>query len=129
MRDGKMRKAFRAAAFAVTVFAAGLFAQEARAAYGAIAYSPTDGIFGHARAGANRAIAEVVALQFCRAHGGRSCRVVYWFRNSCAALASGRRHGWGVYGGGAVRAAQAGALAACRAHTAGCRIRVWVCSG
>jgi hypothetical protein len=123
-----MRKIVLAFSFVATLFASGLFAQEAAAAYAAIAYSPYDRLYGRSHGFGSLAGAQRAALAFCISAGGGSCRVVAWARNSCAALAVGRA-GWGSYGGSSRRAVQRRALANCRARTGGCRVVAWTCSG
>jgi hypothetical protein len=124
-----MKKVFLTIAFGATLLTSGLFAQEAAAAYAAIAFSPSDGSHGRSHGFGNRAQAERAAMNFCRNAGGGNCRIVNWSQNSCAALAVGRNNGWGAFGGASRAVAERRALANCNEQTSGCQIRAWTCSG
>lgn len=116
------------------VFAAGaLFlgdapgVQSASAGYGAIAYSPSSGVWGYSYNYGSRGAAERRALRECRIRGG-GCRSIVWFRNACGALASGHGNAYGWSWNTSRAAARRRAMRECRARTGGCRIRVDVCS-
>lgn len=65
--------------------------------FGAIAYSPTDGLYGIAHNNVNLEAAEQEAMGNCAViAGGRSCRVVISYGNACAALAISSDGAWGA---------------------------------
>ncbi len=101
--------------------------QGAAAGYGAIAYSPSSGVWGYSYNYGSRGSAQRRALRECRARG-RGCRSVVWFRDACGALASGRGNAYGWSWNTSRAAARRRAMRECRARTGGCRIRVDVCS-
>jgi len=94
------QKQTKLALFVLTLFT-GLLSGVAHgivpAPYGAIAYSPTDGALGIARKTVNQEAAEQLAMGNCAitAHG-KSCRIVVWFYNACAALAKSPNGDWGA---------------------------------
>jgi hypothetical protein len=123
-----MKRTLLALSFTATLLASGLFTQAAEAAYAAIAYSPSDRIYGRSHGFGTRWQAERAAMAFCINGGGGSCRVVAWSHNSCSALAVGRS-GWGSHGGGSRGFAERRAYENCSARTGGCRLMAWTCSG
>lgn len=115
---------------AAVVFAITLFGSAAAASageYGAIAFSQQDGARGYSHNYNSRAAGERVALSNCRVHGSE-CRIAYWFRNACAALAAGDGYGYGVAHADTRGAAERKALLNCRARTVSCEVAVWACS-
>lgn len=65
--------------------------------YGAIAYSPTDGLYGVAQKNVELEAAEQEAIGNCAVlAGGRSCRIVISYRNACGALAVSDDGAWGA---------------------------------
>jgi hypothetical protein len=67
------------------------------APWGAIAYSPSDGLFGIAQNAVEREAAQQAALGSCAVQaGGRSCRVVVTFHDACGALAVSDNGIWGA---------------------------------
>lgn len=99
--------------------------------YGAIAYSTSTDAHGFSYNYASRAQAEVAALGHCRDFGGdaANCKVVVWFYDRCAALATGDNgaHGWAHHSWR--QTAADNALANCWSiGGANCRIVREVCS-
>jgi len=101
--------------------------ESAAAGYGAIAYSPSNGVWGYSYDYGSRAAAERRAMRECRARGA-GCRPVVWFRNACGALATGRGDAYGWAWNNSRAQARRRALRECRNRTTGCRLRVDVCS-
>ena len=95
--------------------------------YGAISYSRESEFSGTSHGFSNRASAEARAQTEC-AIGGRDCKVIVWFWNSCAAIAvGGDVVAWGR--DPSLRVAKASALNECRnSDGAGCRIEDLACS-
>jgi uncharacterized protein DUF4189 len=99
---------------------------EARAYYGAIAYSPSTRAHGWSYDYDSRGEAERRALDKCNRHAG-DCVVPVWFRNACGALAvgaDGYGSGWGV----SRKAAETFAVQSCGRYSGGCSIVRWVCT-
>jgi serine/threonine-protein kinase len=92
--------------------------------FGAIAYSQANGAHGYGYKARSRDAAEEKALQEC----GPSCKVVIWFRNSCAALAVGKGRGYGTFWSAAEDAVLTGAMRECRKNTSACELTRMVCS-
>jgi hypothetical protein len=93
--------------------------------FGAIAYSRATKAFGYAINMPSREAAAERAVQQC---GSPGCEVVQRFRNACAALAIGR-NGFGAAWAFNQRAAAIRAGEICDRYSAGCSIKVSVCSG
>jgi hypothetical protein len=106
--------------------------------YGAIALSPRTLKYGYAFRFASRKQAEEAALTFCYANKGnpRDCKVLVWYRNTCASLAikppstEGKLDGaWGAQWASSRDAARKKALAACQSQSAtGCRTELTSCA-
>ena len=65
--------------------------------YGALAYSPSDGLYGVATMNATQEGADQEALGMCSiTAGGRSCRVVSRFANACGAISKASDGAWGA---------------------------------
>jgi len=94
--------------------------------YGAIAYSPSTGARGFSYDYPTRRDAESRAMSECAARG-RGCKTVIWFKNACAALATGN-NGWGAAWAGSRRAAENQAMGSCSSRSRGCSILVWSCT-
>lgn len=93
--------------------------------FGAIAYSPREGIHGYGYNYPTKEAAEDAALQACRSRGGQACRLLIWFGNACGALAeSNDRFGyaWSLNR----LAAESEAVAKCGG---GCTLTQSVCTG
>ena len=58
---------------------------------------------------------------------GRGCKTVMWFKNACAALATGH-NGWGTAWADTRQAAERAAIGYCSKSTRGCSILVWTCT-
>lgn len=87
--------------------------------YGAIAYSPQDGIYGVATQNVELEAAEQEAMGNCAViNGGRSCRIVISFGNGCAALALSED---GAYGAHAARTTRGELMKGINAAYAGAR--------
>jgi serine/threonine-protein kinase len=104
---------------------------EARAYYGAIAYSPSTRAHGWAYDYGSRGEAEQRALDQCNRHSddrhAEDCVVPVWFRNACGALAVGSEgygSGWGV----SRKAAETFAIQSCSRYSGECSIVRWVCT-
>jgi serine/threonine-protein kinase len=95
--------------------------------YGALAYSPSRGIDGYAFNFRTKSAAQSVALRNCRARAS-GCRIVASFRGGCAALAVGRKSGWGASRGNRRAEARSRAMSTCRQYGSGCRIQRTVCT-
>ena len=110
----------------VVAVPAALVAGPALAGFGAIAYSASSGGYGVGEAAA-RGEAERAAMADCAGYG-RDCAVTVAFENACGALArAGAAHA--SASAGALGAAEAAALAACRRLSAsGCEIEVSFCA-
>ena len=120
------------AALAV-VFVATMACTQAQAQnrYGSIAFSQQpDGGYGWGITwnAESRAAARNRAMAGCRSEGGGKCSEIFWFRNTCGALAIGGGNGWGVGSGENTVKAQRGALQKCRARNRNCQIAVSRCA-
>ena len=94
--------------------------------FGAIAYSPKTGADGWAKDHPSREAAERAALEACRKHA-HDCRPVFYFWNTCAALAtSPSTYAWGWAEN--QTAADLEAMKACAKHAAGCKVIRQVCT-
>ncbi len=94
--------------------------------YGAIAYSMRTHRYGYATGEGSRAEAERTALGYCKV---ADCRIQVWYRNSCAAFATGNdgaATGWGYDTN--PRKARQRALNECKKRASDCRILVAACS-
>ena len=121
---------FAASAMVLVVTMACMQAQ-AQNRYGSIAFSQqTDGGYdwGITWNFESREAARNRAMAGCRSEGGRNCSEIFWFRNTCGALAIGGGNGWGTGSGETALAAQRGALGKCRARNRDCRIAVSRCA-
>lgn len=99
--------------------------------YGAIAFSGSADVHGFSRNHDSRARAEAEALAHCRTwgRGAEDCKVLLWFHDRCAALATGDNGAHGSAHDPQRRAAANRALAECRPlGGASCRIVREVCS-
>jgi serine/threonine-protein kinase len=92
--------------------------------YGAIAYAQSSGATGYSYDFRSRDGAEERALQEC----GRGCEVVIWFKNACAALATGDKNGYGSGWASSRSRAEEIALMVCEENTDNCAIKQWVCT-
>ena len=124
----------RSLIFAIVI--AGLMtcaASSSYAQFGAIAYSPSDGVVGASYGSASRMDAESLALHDCRKSGGRECRVVAWEHRSCAVLAVGKNNVFGVSAVGwtsELRShANDEAVESCSKSTTECKVMHSVCDG
>ena len=95
--------------------------------YGAIAYSRRTGHYGYATHHRSRRAAEDRALDEC---ARRDCKIEVWFRDNCAALATGSEGqvvGWAY--NRRLEEAKENAIEQCRAHDGRhCRVVVSACS-
>ena len=95
--------------------------------YGALAYDAENGDYGWSADFDNQTDAEQKALAGCASSS--SCKIVYDFWNSCAALAAAGDGSYSIQGGDNQDAAQRSALADCaRNGGLGCEIKVWGCT-
>jgi Domain of unknown function (DUF4189) len=96
-------------------------------AFGALAIDSNRGSgWGWSKGMSSRAAAQRAALAQC----GRTCHIVLTFWNTCGAFAADQTpgstiNGWGT--GPSTGAAQARAVAECRARGGACQARVWAC--
>ena len=97
-------------------------------AYGAIAYSRKDKLWGFTYNQTDRAAAEKLALQYCVKQGGARCLVEASFHNICGAIAAaGETVFWGT--AGTKYAAEQRALAECtRLGGKNCEAQASICS-
>ena len=104
---------------------------QAQNRYGSIAFSqqPDGGYeWGITWNFESREAARSRAIAGCRREGGRSCGEIFWFRNTCGALAIGSGNGWGAGAGKTTLEAQRGAIEKCRARNRDCQIAVSRCA-
>ena len=104
---------------------------QAQNRYGSIAFSQQGGSgyhWGFTWDFESREVARNRSIAGCRSEGGRNCSEIFWFRNTCGALAIGGGNGWGTGGGETTFKAQRGALEKCRAKNRDCRIAVSRCA-
>jgi hypothetical protein len=94
--------------------------------YGAIAYSPGKKAHGWAYNHPTRKAAESAALGNCRKFAP-DCKTLVWFKNACAALATGPG-GYGSAWGSTQTAADGEALKLCGQHSKGCSVTRRVCT-
>ncbi len=92
--------------------------------FGAIAYSQDSGANGYSVDYQSRGGAEERALQEC----GRGCRVVIWFKNACAALATGDDNAYGTGWSSSRGRAEGIAMSECNARASNCGILRWACT-
>jgi hypothetical protein len=100
------------------------------ALYGAIAYSPSTGVWGTAARHGSQAAAIQRALHECRNRGGADCTSEpLWFRSpSCGALAGGQGK-WALSHAGSREGANRSAIAACQQRgSAPCAVKAAVCA-
>jgi uncharacterized protein DUF4189 len=95
--------------------------------FGAIAYSLRTGAHGWASNHPSRSAAEKVALANCRKYA-TDCKTQVWFKNACAALATGEGGGFGTAWGNSQKAVDDEALKLCAKHAKGCSVVRRVCS-
>ncbi len=105
------------------------------ATFGAIAYSTKSDKYGRAWNYSSRKDAEAAAVKFCKAAGGRRCKVGVWLEDSCGALAasetSKNMKQTGIsYGFKSAPASHARALTECEARDGAgtCVVKASVCS-
>jgi len=106
-----------------TLFAlAPLIAQAAEGSWGAVALdiNSTGYAYGYA--------SENAARQAAQSSCGTNCALVFAFNNSCGAIATGDKGGWGYGVGKSEDAARESANAHCRKQTTNCAVRVSACS-
>jgi hypothetical protein len=96
--------------------------------YGALAYDTGTGAVGWSYDFADQAGAEQKALSGCSAHGN-SCKVVYDFWNSCAALAVADDGSYAVGRGETEDQANDEAIIACSETGQNCSVQAWSCTG
>jgi hypothetical protein len=95
--------------------------------YGAIAYSPDSGDYGHSYNYSSRSAAESRARKEC---GKSDCQIAAWFSNSCGALSIDDDTGaWGGGNGGSEQVARADAQKSCAGEGGkNCKVEFSVCS-
>ena len=121
---------FAALAMVLVATMASMQAQ-AQNRYGSIAFSQqSDGGYewGITWNAESREAARSRAVAGCRSEGGRDCSEIFWFRNTCGALAIGSGNGWGAGSGATTVKAQRGALEKCRTTNRDCQIAVSRCA-
>lgn len=97
--------------------------------FGAIAYSPSTGMFGNAWGQATQFLATNAAVSYC---GHKDCQTVVWVQGGCAAVASGPNNTpmtWAYHPNRSV--AEFYATRSCNKAKDGdavCQVRSWVCS-
>lgn len=117
----------RAAGLVITASALVLAMPSTHAAagnYGAIAYSPSTGVYGYSYDYGSQGEAEQQAMGRCNA---MDCTIAIWFENACGAVASGPS-GWGASWGPSRSAAEDNANLECGKHTNNCATAVWSCT-
>ncbi|MGO1001312.1 DUF4189 domain-containing protein [Lysobacter sp. CA196] len=83
--------------------------------WGALAFDAAAGIMGAASDTGSKREARRVALENCRARGGRACKVEMSYRDSCVVVVAGDRQSDTTTASSAERAAEIG-LGACEAR-------------
>lgn len=99
--------------------------------FGAISYSDATGAYGWSNGHPSRQAAEMTALSYCRTQDGapEDCRILTWFRFSCAALARDPEGPYGADWGQTKHEAAAKAIAICQQYGgASCEIEASICS-
>lgn len=115
-----------AAVAAFTLFATTAGVAQDYDQYGAIAYSLRTHRYGYSTGESSRDDAEQSALSYCKV---ADCRIQVWFRNSCAAFATGNEGsvtGWGYDTN--PRKARQRALNECKKRATDCRVLIAACS-
>ena len=92
--------------------------------FGAIAFSQDNGANGYSYDLGSREEAEERALQEC----GRHCKVVIWFKNACAALATGEGNAYGTGWASERHEAESIAMSKCHENGHGCSVARWACT-
>ena len=82
------------------------FAGPAIAELGSIYFDATIGVIGMSVGLEYQGVAQQQAHSACGMKGGSKCSQVFWFRNSCSAIAVGDGHGCGVAWAEDIRTAQ-----------------------
>jgi len=107
----------------------------AAATFGAIAYSTKNNKYGRAWDYDSRRAAEAAAVKFCKAAGGKNCKVGLWVEDSCGALAASEtsrtiKQTGNSFGFQSAPASHARALKECEARDGAgtCEIKASVCS-
>ena len=100
-----------------------LAAGPALAEHGAVATGP-EGRFGWSRDFRTQGQADRKALEEC----GRRCRILFQFKDSCAAYATGRSNAFGWEISNSETHARDIALERCHRHSQDCRLRMSTCS-
>ncbi|MGJ7904517.1 DUF4189 domain-containing protein [Lysobacter sp. 1R34A] len=83
--------------------------------WGALAFDAAAGIMGVASDSRSKRDARRIALEDCRARGGRACKVEFSYRDSCVVVVAGDRQSDTSTASSAERAAEIG-LGACEAR-------------
>lgn len=83
--------------------------------WGALAFDAAAGIMGAASDSRSKGEAKRIALEDCRARGGRVCKVEMSYRDSCVVVVAGDRQSDTTTASSAERAAELG-LSACEAR-------------
>ncbi len=98
--------------------------------YGAIAYSKSDGQWGHAYDYGSESEANRTAMGHCRDAGGRSCEIAMRVVNGCGAVArTSSTRDWVAATGLTRASAERAALNKCRDfYGKNCVIEVWSCT-
>jgi len=122
-----LRRCLAASAFVVAFACAGMPLASAQDSYGSIAFSPTTGANGYVWGASSEANAERNAMKECRKRAS-DCITGINFWNSCGAVASGNKGGWGGAWGTTAVIAQELAMNYCRQHDSGCHVIRWQCS-
>ncbi|MBA98465.1 MAG: DUF4189 domain-containing protein [Sulfitobacter sp.] len=125
----------RIATTAVALVIATVAQSAAAQTFGAIAYSIQSDKYGRSWNLDSRKAAEASALKFCKAAGGKGCKVGVWLEDSCGALAASETSKsmkqTGIsYGFKTASASHARALAECEARDGAgtCQVKASVCS-
>ena len=95
----------------------------ARAEHGAVATGP-EGRFGWSHEFRTQGQADRKAIEEC----GRRCRILFQFKDTCAAYATGRDGAFGWERSESEAYASERALEHCRRHGRDCRVRMAACS-
>ncbi len=96
-------------------------------AFGAIAYSLKEKVFGWSNDKPDQATAERAAIQFCAKSGGSKCVIEASFHNTCGAISTdGKDVFWGTHG--SKYSAEQRALAECSKPGKKCTVESSVCS-
>jgi len=120
-----LRKIGTAAGLAILTLLVWVAPSMAEDHYGALAYSTSSGRYGYSYDYGSRESAEERAISECN---DNTCSAVLWFKNACAALATGDGHAYGTGWASERAEAENTAMSYCNKYGSNCSITRWVCT-